>query len=69
MLGKRDVSKSQNALLGELGCSLLASVGVVCILRAHVRKPGWEEAAEDGAGSFLAIATVALFASGQIGDS
>lgn len=47
MLGKRDVSKSQNALLGELGCSLLASVGVVCILRAHVRKPGWEEAAEE----------------------
>lgn len=45
-------------LYWELGCSLLASVGVVSFLRALVRKPGWEEAAGDRVGRFLAITTV-----------
>lgn len=36
--------------LGRLGCSSLASVGVLHTLGAHVGKPSWEEAAEDRAG-------------------
>lgn len=58
---ERDVPKSQNALLGArmLSISFYRSV---CILRTHVREAYWEEAAEDRAGTFLAITTVALFA-------
>lgn len=66
---KRDTSAwgkgclpDSECLVRELGCSLLASAGVVHILRAAVGKPSWEEAGEDRAGSFLVKATIALFA-------
>lgn len=54
-------------LYWELGCSLLASLGVVCIRRAHVRKPSWEEAAEDRVGISLGITTVVLCACLKLG--